>query len=142
MTLASELLSNRARLTPGREALLDWQTGRRHTYAELNTRANQAANFLREQFGVQKGERVAILAHNSIAYVDLLFGLGKLGAIFAPLNWRLTGRELAFILNDSQPRGAAGWPRVRGSAGRTARPDQRGAYYCPRRGPHSGRRAV
>ncbi len=104
MTLASELLSNRARLTPGREALLDWQTGRRHTYAELNTRANQAANFLREQFGVQKGERVAILAHNSIAYVDLLFGLGKLGAIFAPLNWRLTGRELAFILNDSQPR--------------------------------------
>ena len=104
MTLASELLSNRARLTPGREALLDWHTGRRYTCSELNARANRAANFLRGQFGVQKGERVAILAHNSIAYVDLLFGLGKIGAIFAPLNWRLTDRELAYILNDCQPR--------------------------------------
>ena len=104
MTHASELLSNRARLTPGREALLELHTGRRYSYAELNTRANQVANFLREQFGVQKGERVSILAHNAIAYVDLLFGLGKLGAVFAPLNWRLTARELSYILNDCQPR--------------------------------------
>ena len=104
MTHASELLPNRARLTPEREALLELSSGRRFTYAELNTRANQAANFLREKFDIQKGDRVSILAHNSSAYVDLLFGLIKLGAIFAPLNWRLTARELAYILNDCQPR--------------------------------------
>ena len=104
MTLASELLSNRAHLTPEREALLELQSGQRCTYAELNARANRAANFLREKFGLQKGERVSILAHNSMVYVDLLFGLGKLGAILAPLNWRLTARELAYILNDCQPR--------------------------------------
>ena len=70
----------------------------------LNQRANQAANFLRAQYNVQKGDRVSILAFNSIAYVDLLFGLGKIGAIFAPLNWRLTGKELTYIVNDCQPK--------------------------------------
>jgi fatty-acyl-CoA synthase len=47
---------------------------------------------------------VSILAHNSMAYVDLLFGLGKIGAVLAPLNWRLTGRELTYIVNDCQPK--------------------------------------
>jgi fatty-acyl-CoA synthase len=47
---------------------------------------------------------VSILAHNSIAYVDLLFGLGKIGATLAPLNWRLTSRELTYIVNDCQPK--------------------------------------
>ena len=103
MTLASELLSNRAHLTPEREALLELQSGQRCTYAELNARANRAANFLREKFGLQKGERVSILAHNSMVYVDLLFGLGKLGAILAPLNWRLTARELAFGGEQAKP---------------------------------------
>jgi fatty-acyl-CoA synthase len=104
MLHAADLLSKRAELTPNREALFDLHTGKRHTYAELNIRANRAANFLRQHFGVQKGDRVSILAHNSLAFVDLLFGLGKIGAIFAPLNWRLTARELAYIVNDLQPK--------------------------------------
>jgi len=104
MTHAADLLTNRARLTPDRQALYDVHTGIRYTYAELNNRANQAANFLREQFGVQKGDRVSILAHNSVTYIDLLYGLGKIGAIFAPLNWRLTARELTYIVNDCQPK--------------------------------------
>lgn len=101
---AADLLSTRAALTPDREALYDLHTGRRYTFAELNVRANRAANFLRERFGVRKGDRVSILAQNSLAYLDLLFGLGKIGAIFAPLNWRLTAHELVYIVNDLQPR--------------------------------------
>ena len=104
MTLASDLLSNRARLTPDREALYDHFSGRRYSFAELNGRANRIANVLRDEYHLQKGDRVSILAYNSIAFVDLLFGLGKIGVIFAPLNWRLTSRELAFIVNDCQPR--------------------------------------
>ncbi len=104
MTHASDLLSNRARLTPDRQGLFDLHTGRRYTYAELNRRANQAANFLRAHYNIQKGDRVSILALNSIVYVDLLFGLGKIGAIFAPLNWRLTSKELTYIVNDCQPK--------------------------------------
>lgn len=100
----SDLLTQRANLTPDREALYDVTNGVRHTYAEVNERANRAANFLRERYGIQKGDRVSILAHNHMAYVDLLFGIGKIGAILAPLNWRLTSRELTYIVNDCQPK--------------------------------------
>lgn len=101
---AADILTKRAQLTPDREALFDFTNGVRYTYAELNRRANRAANFLRERYNVQKGDRVSILAHNSVSYVDLLFGLGKIGGILAPLNWRLTSRELTYIVNDCQPR--------------------------------------
>jgi fatty-acyl-CoA synthase len=101
---AADLLTKRAKLTPDREALYDLTSGVRYTYAHLNQRANRTANFLGGKYGVQKGDRVSILAHNSIAYVDLLFGLGKIGGILAPLNWRLTSRELTYIVNDCQPK--------------------------------------
>ena len=101
---AADLLTNRAYLTPDREALYDTTNGVRYTYAELNRRANCAANLLREKYGLQTGDRVSILAHNHVAYVDLLFGIGKIGAILAPLNWRLTSRELTYIVNDCQPK--------------------------------------
>ena len=101
---AADILTERANLTPDRAALYDVTSGVRYTYAQLNQRTNRVANFLADKYGVQKGDRVSLLAHNSIAYVDLLFGLGKIGAIFAPLNWRLTPRELTYIVNDCQPK--------------------------------------
>ena len=101
---AADLLTRRAGLTPDREALYDLTSGIRYTYAQLNERANRAANFLQGKYGVQKADRLSILAHNSIAYIDILFGLGKIGAILAPLNWRLTSRELTYILQDCQPK--------------------------------------
>lgn len=104
MNNSIDILGTRANLTPDREALFDLSSGVRYSYSQLNERANRAANFLGERYGVQKGDRVSILAHNSIAYVDLLFGLGKIGAIFAPLNWRLTSRELTYIVDDCQPK--------------------------------------
>lgn len=101
---AADLLSKRAELTPDREALFFTPTGDRWTYAQLNARANRAANWLRDCYGVQKGDRVSILAHNSVIYFDLFYGLAKLGAVFAPLNWRLTSRELSFIVQDCDPK--------------------------------------
>ena len=99
---AADLLSRRADLTPAREALLDTGNGRRYTYAELNERANRAANFLHDRLGVQKGDRVSLLAHNSVITVDLLYGLMKIGAVFAPLNWRLVAAELVYIVNNCE----------------------------------------
>lgn len=100
---AADLLRERARLTPDRPALLDVHTGVEYTYGELNDRANRLANWLRA-VGVEPGDRVSILAQNSIHTIDLLFGLGKIGAILAPLNWRLTARELAWIVADCAPK--------------------------------------
>jgi fatty-acyl-CoA synthase len=101
---AADLLSSRAHLTPDRIGLVELETGRRFTYADLNERACRLANFLRHELGVQPGDRVSILARNSIIYLDLFYGLPKIGAIFAPFNWRLTARELTFMLNDLEPK--------------------------------------
>lgn len=100
---AGDLLSSRARLTPDREALLELATGRRFTFADLNKRANRAAHWLLS-LGVSPGDRVSILAHNGVAYLDLLYGCGKIGAVFAPLNWRLAAVELRYIVADCAPR--------------------------------------
>jgi fatty-acyl-CoA synthase len=100
---AAHLLSKRAHLTPEREALVYYDTGERYTYAQLNERANRLANAMR-QLGVDKGDRVSILAENSVVNIDLFYGLAKIGAILAPLNWRLVARELTYITNDCQPK--------------------------------------
>ena len=97
---ASSLLSKRAELSPNRVALREMATGQTYTFALLNMRANRAAHFLRQKLGVQKGDVVSLLAHNSVVYVDLLYAAMKIGAIFAPLNWRLVAEELAYIVQD------------------------------------------
>ena len=96
---AVELLTHRARLTPNSEAIVEVATGHRFTFAQINSRACQTAHWL-ISLGVGYGDRVSILGHNSIAYVDLFFACGKIGAIFTPLNWRLTAAELGWILNN------------------------------------------
>jgi len=101
---AADLLSQRTELTPLREAVFDVFTGQRYTYSDLNRRANRLANFLRHRLHIQPGDRVSILSHNNLAFLDLMYGLPKIGAIFAPLNWRLTARELLYIVNDCEPK--------------------------------------
>jgi len=48
----TDILAVRANLTPDREALYEVATGVRHTYAQLNERANRTANFLQTQYGL------------------------------------------------------------------------------------------
>jgi len=51
--------------------------------------------------GVAKGDRVAFLGLNQPMFLFSMFATLRLGAIFVPLNFRLTGPELAFMINDS-----------------------------------------
>jgi fatty-acyl-CoA synthase len=78
--------------------------GRRFRYAQFNERANRFASFLVDTLGLKPQERISILAQNSAAYYEVLFGCGKAGIILNTLNWRLAPPELEFILNDCQPR--------------------------------------
>jgi fatty-acyl-CoA synthase len=93
-----------AERTPAKLALVDAASGRAWTYAQFNERANRLASFLRDGLGIDRGERVSILAQNSSDYYEVLFACGKMGAILNTLNWRLAVPELAFIVNDCQPR--------------------------------------
>jgi len=101
---AADLLTNRVRLTPEKEAIYDVDNNVRYTYKQFNERVNRAANFLTNKLGIAKGDRVSFYAFNSIAYLDVLYAVGKIGAIIAPLNWRLTVSELVYITNDSAPK--------------------------------------
>src|SRR5262245_29699521 len=93
-------LAKRARLSPRLEALVEVERGRRFAYADLDRRANRAANAFAAR-GVRPGDRVALLLMNGVEFLESFFGLAKLGAVVVPLNWRLVADELAFILEDS-----------------------------------------
>ena len=93
------ILQKRASLTPDIPGLVDVATGTRLTFKALDQRANQAAN-LYLSLGVKKGDRVGLLLLNGLEFVESVFGLAKIGAIIAPLNWRLVADELDFIIND------------------------------------------
>ncbi|WP_249871743.1 acyl-CoA synthetase [Oceanobacillus saliphilus] len=94
---------SRVCLTPNETAIIDSQTNESWTYAELQQRVAKVANFFYEK-GIQKGDRVAILAPNHIAYFDFFFAVMKIGAIFIPLNWRLSEAELEYVIKDCKPK--------------------------------------
>jgi fatty-acyl-CoA synthase len=105
MILASDWIAFHADRTPDKLAMVDQGTGRRFTYAEFDNRAARLAGYLRAAWGVEPGDRVAILAKNSTDYFEVEFACIKLGAIMLPLNWRLAAPELSFIINDAAPTG-------------------------------------
>jgi fatty-acyl-CoA synthase len=96
-------LENRARLSPNKAAVIEEETNTVWTYKQLNDRATSLSHWLHKQ-GVKKGDRIALLAPNHISYFHLLFACGKIGAIFVPLNWRLSLQELSEILQDCTPK--------------------------------------
>jgi fatty-acyl-CoA synthase len=98
-----DYLSKREIFSPEAEALVDVETGTRYTYRQFNRRANQVANFLQQEIGFRKGDRLGILAQNSLEYWESFFGCQKAGGIFSPLSWRLVARELAGLINDLTP---------------------------------------
>jgi len=100
-----DLTAKRAELAGDKIALVDVATGRSLTYAGLDRLASRAAVALQENWGVQAGDRVAVLAHNRTDTIVLLFACAKLGAVLVPLNWRLTVVELGAITADADPVG-------------------------------------
>jgi fatty-acyl-CoA synthase len=104
MYQVSDWLERRAQLSPNKTALIDTlNENRAITYRQWNAQANQTARFLQERTGVQKGDRVAILARNCVEYLDIWFAAAKVGAILQNLNWRLTPAELTAMIQDAGP---------------------------------------
>jgi fatty-acyl-CoA synthase len=84
-------------MSPDRVALVHGDDTR--TYAELHDRTRGLAAGLRA-LGVGPGDRVAYLGANDPALLESLFATTALGAVFVPLNWRLTVPELTHIAAD------------------------------------------
>ncbi|MDD5543433.1 MAG: long-chain fatty acid--CoA ligase [Acidobacteriia bacterium] len=99
--ISSDILGERARLTPRRTALVDVSSGRKLSYEELNHAAILCARVWQETLHLSKGDRVGILAHNGVEYVQAFFAAGKTGIILVPLGTRLTVPELELLICDS-----------------------------------------
>lgn len=86
---------------PEKDALITSNT--RMTYKTLNNRVNQLANALLDT-GLRKGDRVAVILHNDIEFIETYFACAKSGAVFVPINNLLKEREMRQILEYIQPR--------------------------------------
>jgi fatty-acyl-CoA synthase len=90
-----------SRLYPERTALVTVSNGARFSYRELDTRARRLAAMWRGTLALHPGDRVGVLAHNRVEFIDAFFAAAKSGLVLVPLNTRLTARELEHIARDA-----------------------------------------
>jgi acyl-CoA synthetase (AMP-forming)/AMP-acid ligase II len=84
----------------GKLGLIDVDKRLRFTFGQWNNRTNQCAQMLSE-LGTKKGDKVATWFFNQHEYLETRFGVGKLGAVTVPVNFRLAAAEMQTIVNHS-----------------------------------------
>jgi fatty-acyl-CoA synthase len=95
----AEFLTISASIVPEREALVCGDV--RLNYLQVQERVNRLANALTD-LGIERGNKVAIMALNSHQYIETYYACAKLGAVFAPLNYRAKREELTYMVNNSE----------------------------------------
>ncbi len=90
-----------ARRTPDKRAVQEGTRGL--TYRELSARIDAVAQGLLDR-GLQRGDRVAVLAPNCLEYPELVCGIADAGLVAVTVNPRAHPRELADLVEDSRPR--------------------------------------
>ncbi len=95
----ADVLRRTAARDGGKVALIAGEV--RQTYAELDAEASRVANALAAR-GVRQGDRVGLLSRNCREYVVVVFAAAKLGAVLVPVNFMLTGGDVAFVLDHSE----------------------------------------
>lgn len=98
----SDWIDRRADFSPEKTAI-GFQ-GQEISYAELAVRIAKISGTLKEKLGVGRGDRVSVLGYNSPDMIALVFACARLGALFVPLNWRLTPAEHLEILRNCKPK--------------------------------------
>ncbi len=94
----ADLFENAADMFPEREYLV--AEGQRRTYAEMDRRANQLAHHLAAQ-GVRPGDHVGIYAYNSVEWVEALWAVFKLRAVWININYRYVEDELRYLFDNA-----------------------------------------
>ncbi|MGB3903518.1 MAG: long-chain-fatty-acid--CoA ligase [Anaerolineae bacterium] len=98
MQILGDMINDNAQRYPDKTAFIF--ENRDYTFSEVNQRVNRLINALAE-LGLGKGDRVGILAHNCSHYFEV-FSLTKAGRVCVPLNYRSVGRELAYMITNSE----------------------------------------
>jgi len=95
----TELLNNTVNKYGDREGVIDQNT--RLSYRQFASLVSSVASALYYNYGVRKGDRVALMLRNGLEFATSFFALARIGAITVPLNTALKGEELAFQVADS-----------------------------------------
>lgn len=74
-----------------------------YTYEEYNAQVNRIANAL-IHYGINKGDKIAIMMKNSDTFIFVYYAILKAGAVAVPINFRLTSHEVKYILDNSDSR--------------------------------------
>ena len=90
--------------SPDKIALKEHETSISLTYSELHKLGNRVARYLCDEIKLQKGDRIAIIAENSIEHFILFAAAQKTGIILVPINHRLTAAEIEYLLVTSTPK--------------------------------------
>ena len=93
-----DFLARHAEANPNKVALISGDVT--VDFETLNHRANQAANLFHD-LGCAAHDRVAVMSFNSVEGFEISNGLRKVGLVGVPVNYRLRGDEIAYVLNDS-----------------------------------------
>ena len=86
---------------PDRPYLSDERCQR--TFAEMDGRANQLAHHLAAE-GVRPGDHVGIYAHNCVEWVETLWAVFKIRAVWININFRYVEDELAYLFDNADLR--------------------------------------
>ncbi len=98
-----DLINRNAVCFRDRPAWLEVDDGRRMSFGEVKHHVDRLAAGL-QRAGVAKGGRIGVLGKNSLEYFLLYGAAAAIGAIVLPINWRLSGDEVIFNLNDGSPK--------------------------------------
>ncbi|MBV8950747.1 MAG: AMP-binding protein [Actinobacteria bacterium] len=90
----------RVKADPDHLALIEPDTGRQRTYAQLDDRARRLAHAL-HGLGVRRGDCVSIMVPNSMEFFEAAHACGRLGAVVVPINVHFKADETGWIVGDS-----------------------------------------
>ena len=99
----TDWLERNAQYTPDATALVWVPTGERYTYADLHRKGERLAAALADTYGLTAGDRIAVLAANTVEHVLLFVAAQKAGVVLVPLNVRLAPPEVQYLVDDSDP---------------------------------------
>jgi len=97
-----ELIARNAVCFGGQSAWLEVDTDMSLTFSQIKEMIDRLALGL-QTIGIKKGDRIGILAKNSLEYFLLYGAAAALGAILLPVNWRLSAEEIKYNLRDCTP---------------------------------------
>jgi long-chain acyl-CoA synthetase len=113
-----EILEEHRRSLPNQVAVVS--EGQVLTFPQFADRVIRLANAL-EAAGVGAGDRILWLAQNTHGVLEGLIAAGRIGALFCPANWRMSAAEMAFVIDDLEPKVAVWQDAEIGDAVRAAR---------------------